>query len=279
MRTIFAEAISACVAELFVKANLNIPPDVKKAIDKAEEMETNPLCKRILHSCSENIDCAARKKLPACQDTGIAVVFADIGQEVYIKGSLENAVNLGVSKGFKKGFLRASVVSDPLRRENTKDNTPAVLHVRIVEGDCIALTVAPKGFGSENMSKLFMLNPTATVEDIVCKVTESVKSAGGNPCPPLLLGIGIGGVSETCMLAARRAQLRTIGRQNADPFYNELEQRILEAVNATGVGAQGLGGSVTALAVHVEPLATHIAGLPLAVNMCCHVVRHASKVI
>ena len=233
----------------------------------------------LFRSC-ENLDAARRLNLPICQDTGMAVVFAEIGQEVHLTGgSFENAVNEGVRRGYVEGLLRCSVVGDPLRRINTEDNTPAVLHTRIVPGDRVTLTACPKGFGSENMSRLKMMTPAAGPQQMIDFVTETVRLAGGNPCPPVVLGVGIGGDFELCAQLAKKALCRLLDEPNPDPFYHQLEQDMLRAVNELNVGPQGFGGDVTALAVNIETYATHIAGLPVAVNVGCHVTRHKKMII
>ncbi len=276
MRRISAEEISAAVAKLCVEANRQLPGSLEKRVRESAAGETSPLGKAILGDLAENLDAAREMGVPICQDTGMAVVFAEVGQEVYIEGAFEEAVHEGVRRGYVDGLLRCSVVADPLRRGNTGDNTPAVLHTRLVPGDKLTLTVAPKGFGSENMSRLRMLTPAASLEDVVGFVVETVKTAGANPCPPVVLGVGIGGDFEMCAYLAKKALCRDVDVRHPDPYYAELERRMLEEVNETGVGPQGFGGKVTALCVNIETYPTHIAGLPVAVNVGCHVTRHQS---
>jgi fumarate hydratase subunit alpha len=250
------------------------------ALECASEAESNATARAALEDLNDNFKYAAESGLPICQDTGMAVVFAEIGQDVHITGGgFEDAVNEGIRLAYTTGGLRCSVVADPLRRVNTDDNTPAVIHTRLVPGDTLNLTVAPKGFGSENMSALRMFNPTDSTEIIEDFIVDAVIHAGSKPCPPIILGIGIGGTFEGVAMAAKRALLRPIDTRNIDAFYAEMELRLLQKVNATGIGAQGFGGRTTALAVNVNALPTHIAGLPVAVNMCCHVLRHASVVL
>ena len=280
MREIPVSAVTDAVAELCVSANIHLPEDVAEALRRALPRETSPIGADILRTLLENAACAREAGLPICQDTGYAVVFADIGQEVLFSGGdFEDAVNDGVRRGYTEGYLRASVVSDPLRRTNSGDNTPCALHIRLVRGDRLRLTVAPKGFGSENCNALRMFTPSTSREEITAFVAGVARAAGGNPCPPVILGVGLGGVSETCMLAARRALLRPVGPPHPDAFYAAWERDMLEAVNATGVGPQGLGGVTTALGVQIEALPTHIAGLPCAVCVSCHATRHREIVI
>ncbi|WBY63441.1 MAG: Fumarate hydratase [Thermocaproicibacter melissae] len=280
LREIRAEQITEEVKRLCIEANKELPEDLEQVIRAAEKTETSKIGKSILADLGANMDAARELNLPVCQDTGMAVVFADIGQDVHITGgAFEDAVNKGVRRGYLDGLLRLSVVADPIRRGNTGDNTPAVIHTRIVPGDRIALTVAPKGFGSENMSRLKMFTPAASQDDLIEFVAETVKLAGGRPCPPVVIGVGIGGDFELCALLAKKALCRPVSQRNADPFYAELEERMLRRVNELNVGPQGFGGSTTALAVNIEQYATHIAGLPIAVNMGCHVTRHKSVLI
>lgn len=279
MREIFGEEISTAVRDACIAANRELPCDLEKLIRESPEQEKNPLARSVLKDLCRNLDAAREMQLPICQDTGMAVVFAEIGQEVHIQGDFQKAVNKGVHDGYLEGLLRCSVVKDPLRRENTEDNTPAVLHVQMVPGDRIRLTVAPKGFGSENMSRLRMFTPAAKPEDLVDFVAETVRRAGGNPCPPLVLGVGIGGDFELCAYLAKRALCRNVSERNPDAFYAELERKMLKAANETGVGPQGFGGRETVLAVNIETYPTHIAGLPVAVNVGCHVTRHKTVAI
>lgn len=280
MKEISAEQISETVARLCVEANRELPEDLERCVRAAGEQETAPLGRSILADLGANLDAAREMKLPICQDTGMAVVFAEVGQEVHITGgAFADAVNEGVRRGYLGGLLRCSVAADPIRRGNTGDNTPAVLHTTLVPGSSLRITVAPKGFGSENMSRLKMFTPAASEDDLISFVAETVRLAGGRPCPPVVVGVGIGGDFELCALLAKRALCRPVSERNPDPLYASLEERMLKAVNALGVGPQGFGGSTTALAVNVEQYPTHIAGLPLAVNMGCHVTRHKSAVI
>lgn len=278
MKNVSCEDISALVAKLCIRAATELPADVASLMERAAERETCPAAKAALGDLVENFKYAAESGMPICQDTGMAVVFADVGQEVRITGGLfKDAVNEGVRRGYETGYLRKSVVGDPLRRVNTDDNTPAVIHTRLVAGDEIRITVAPKGFGSENMSSLAMLLPSATAEVVADTVADAVVRAGAKPCPPLIVGVGLGGTAEQAMLAAKRALLRP--GENSDGFYASLEADIHARINARGCGAQGFGGSNTALAVRIEPLPTHIAGLPCAVNISCHADRHAEGVL
>ncbi len=281
MRSIDAGEITGAIRRLCMKANFELPADLCRTIESCAAKEQSPVGQAVLKTVIENYTYAAQNSLPICQDTGMAVVFADIGQEVMITGGdFTDAVNEGVRRGYTDGYLRCSVISDPLRRaSNTNDNTPAVLHVRIVAGDRLTLTVAPKGFGSENMSRLKLFTPAAGIEDIERFVVDTVTDAGANPCPPVVLGVGIGGTAEQAMLIAKRSLLRPAGEHNPDPFYAQLEERFLQAVNRTGIGPQGLGGTVTALCVNIDFAPTHIAGLPCAVNMGCHVTRHAQETL
>lgn len=277
MREIPFDLVAQTVAELCVRANTQLPEDLRCAIRQAQGAERSPVGRAILGDLEENFTFAGAEGLPICQDTGAAVVFADWGQECHLTGgSLEDAVNTGVAKGYVDGKLRLSVVGDPLRRVNTGNNTPAVLHLRMVTGDKVSLTVAPKGAGSENMSVLRMFNPSAAREEIEDFIVDTVDRAGANPCPPVVVGVGLGGTADLACILAKRALLRPVGEPNPDPFYGEMEQRVLGKINALGIGPQGLGGTVTALGVAIEPAATHIATLPCAVCFGCHVTRHAS---
>lgn len=279
MREIKGEEISAAVREACIAANRELPCDLEELVRQSPEREENAAAKSILGDLCRNLDAAREMKIPICQDTGMAVVFAEVGQEVHILGDFQEAVNQGVHDGYLDGLLRCSVVKDPLRRENTGDNTPAVLHIRLVPGDRIKLTVAPKGFGSENMSRLKMFTPAAKPQDLVDFVVETARLAGSNPCPPVVLGVGIGGDFELCAYLAKKALCRNVSEPNPDPYYADLERKMLEAVNETGVGPQGFGGRTTALAVNIETYPTHIAGLPAAVNVGCHVTRHKTVTI
>ena len=279
MREINAGLITEAIARLCVEANRNLPGDVCAALHQAAHNETFAPARGILELLVRNEAIARDTQMPICQDTGMAVVFADVGQEVHISGDFEAAIHEGVKRGYVDGLLRKSVVADPLRRVNTKDNTPAIIHTRLVPGDKVTLTVAPKGFGSENMSRLAMLTPAAGVEGVKAFVLETVRLAGANPCPPMVLGVGIGGDFEQVAELAKRALMVPLDEQNPDPFYAALERELLEAVNATGIGPQGFGGKTTCLGLHILQKPTHIAGLPVAVNVSCHVTRHATDVL
>ncbi len=280
MREIDVSLITETVAGLCEDANLHLPVGMREKIEAAVPCEESPVCKEVLGDIVRNIDCAAELNVPICQDTGMAVIFLEIGQDVHFTGgSLYDAINRGVAKGYVDGKLRLSVVKDPIRRGNTNDNTPAVIHTTIVDGDKVRIMVAPKGFGSENMSRMKMFTPSAAVEDIIAFVTETVSIAGSNPCPPITLGVGIGGDFEQCALLAKKALCRDLAVRNPDPFYADLEQRMLEQANKTGIGSQGFGGTVTALYVNIEQAPTHIAGLPVAVNVGCHVTRHKEIIL
>lgn len=277
MREINSEEITAAVAEMCVDANLRLPCGMRECIEGAKASEESELCRSVLGDIAANIDCAAELGVPICQDTGMAVIFAEIGQEVHINGDFEAAVNAGVARGYIDGRLRLSIVRDPLERVNTGDNTPAVIHTRLVPGDRIRLMVAPKGFGSENMSRLKMFTPSASHEDIVNFVAETVSIAGSNPCPPIVVGVGIGGDFEYSALLAKKALCRDLNTRHPEPLYAELERKMLAKINDLGIGSQGFGGTVTALYVNIEKAPTHIAGLPVAVNIGCHVTRHCER--
>lgn len=277
MREISCADISALVERLCIQAAMVLPDDLCRVIEQAEKKEESPVGKGILQDIVTNFQMAKEKGVPICQDTGMAVVFLEIGQEVHITGgSLNDAIHLGVHNGYLNGFLRCSVVGDPLRRQNTGDNTPAVIHTTIVPGDGFHITVAPKGFGSENMSAMRMFTPAASWQDIEDWIVSSVSTAGSNPCPPVIVGVGLGGTIEQCALEAKKALMMPMDTPNPDEFYGEKEQVLLEHINRLGIGPQGMGGRITALAVRIRPYATHIAGLPCVVNMSCHVTRHAS---
>lgn len=268
--------VEQAVAELCIRANKLLPPELEGRIAGCAGCEECGLPRSIMNTIEDNISAAKELDIPICQDTGMAVVFAEVGQEIhFVGGGFEDAVNAGVAKGYTEGYLRCSVVADPLRRVNTGNNTPAVLHTRIVPGDRLAITVAPKGFGSENMSRIKMFTPSATREDIIDFVAEAARLAGSNPCPPMVLGVGIGGDFEQCALLAKQALCRSVAVHNPDEFYAAMESEMLERVNSLGIGPQGFGGRTTALSVAVETAPTHIAGLPVAVNVGCHVTRHA----
>ena len=276
IREIEAKALSAVVRALCIEANTILPQDLRTAICKAGQDEPSPVGQVILGDLVENYKFAQSKGLPICQDTGMAVVFMDWGQDCHLTGgSLEEAVNDGVRRGYLDGHLRLSVVGDPLRRVNTNDNTPAILHLRMVAGDQVEITIAPKGFGSENMTRLKMFNPSVTVEQVEDFIVDCVSQAGSNPCPPVVIGIGLGGTSEVAAELAKRALLRPAGERHPDPFYAAMEERILDRINRLGIGPQGLGGATTALSAAILTQGTHIAGLPCAVNLGCHVTRHA----
>lgn len=277
MREIDVSLISDTVRELCIKANKVLPLDLEEIVRNSVGLENTEPAHGVMCALCDNLDAAKELDIPICQDCGMAVVFAEIGQDVhFINGSFENAVNEGVGRGYKDGYLRCSVVGDPLRRVNTGDNTPAVLHTKIVEGDSVKITVAPKGFGSENMSRMKMFLPSCTREQIEDFITETVQIAGARPCPPVVVGVGLGGTVEKAALLAKQALCRPIDTRNPDPYYAEMETVCLEKINALGIGPQGFGGRTTALAVNVETYPTHIAGLPCVVNMGCHATRHAS---
>lgn len=280
MREILCSQITETVKELCIKANKTLPDDLVCRIRKGYDSEEKDLPKNVMSDLLNNLDCAKELNIPICQDTGMAIIFAEIGQDVHITGGLfEDAVNEGVRQGYIEGLLRKSIVSDPLNRVNTNDNTPAVIHTRIVAGENIKITVAPKGFGSENMSRIKMFTPTATKEDIMNFVVETVTIAGGNPCPPIVLGVGIGGDFEYCAYLSKKALCRDTSVKNSNPFYAEMEEDLLNIINKTNIGPQGFGGNTTALAVNIETAPTHIAGLPVAVNVGCHVTRHKTVVL
>ena len=279
MRTIPAAAITETVAALCIKANTRLPDDIVAAMDKARNSEPWPLAKQTLGLLWDNLELAEAKNLPICQDTGMACVFVELGQEVYVAGDFEQAIHEGVRKGYGEGYLRKSIVADPLRRVNTDDNTPAAITLRLVPGDGCTITVAPKGFGSENMSRLGMLKPADGVEGVKKFVVETVRLAGSNPCPPVVLGIGIGGSFDKVAALAKHALLRPIDRPNPDPFYAQLEQELLTEINALGVGPQGFGGQTTCLGLSIETMPTHVASLPVAVNVSCHATRRASATL
>ena len=279
MRELDAARITEVVARLCVEANRHLPQDVKNCIACAREKEQWAPAQEILDRIKENYEIADRDEMAICQDTGMACVFLEIGQDVHINGNIADAVNEGVRKGYGEGFLRKSVVRDPLDRVNTGDNTPAMLYTDIVPGDQVKVTVAPKGFGSENMSQLKMLKPSDGLQGVKDFVVKVVEEAGPNPCPPIVVGVGVGGTFDKAALLAKKAIIRSAEERNPNPFYAELEAELLEKVNALGIGPQGFGGKTTALAVNIEYLPTHIAGLPVAVNLNCHVTRHKSEVL
>lgn len=276
MRTINAEAISEAVRDLCIKANYHLPEDVKSSINNAFKTEPFPIARDTLGIIVENYTLAENESIPICQDTGLACVFLEIGQDVHIIGNLENAINEGVRQGYEIGLLRKSCVKDPLRRINTNDNTPAMIYYDIVPGEKLKITVAPKGFGSENMSQLKMLKPSDGIDGVIEFVISVVEEAGPNPCPPIVVGVGIGGTFDKAALLAKKALMRELDVRNEDSFYSDLEKLLLEKINALGIGPQGFGGKATALAVNIEVMPTHIAGLPVAVNINCHATRHVS---
>ncbi|MBF1130971.1 MAG: fumarate hydratase [[Eubacterium] sulci] len=279
MREIDSSLISEVVARLCIDANYHLPPDMKKQIISSSKEESWETASIILDQIIENFNIADENLQPICQDTGLACVFLSIGQDVHIKGNLEDAVNEGVRKGYSKGYLRKSVVSDPLKRVNTGDNTPAMIYYDICPGDKIKITVAPKGFGSENMSQIKMLKPSDGIEGVKDFVIKVVEDAGPNPCPPIVVGVGIGGTFDKAAYLAKKALMRPVDQRNSELFYAELEEELLEKINALGIGPQGFGGKTTALAVNIEKFPTHIAGLPVAVNINCHVTRHMTEEI
>ena len=279
MRTIAASEITAAIRRMCIEANCHLPEDMRAALNEAREKETSPVAQVILDQIIENYGIADKNVVPICQDTGMACVFVKIGQEVYVEGNLSEAIHEGVRQGYTDGYLRKSVVRDPIDRVNTKDNTPALIYYDIVPGDKLEITVAPKGFGSENMSQLRMLKPSDGLEGVKQFVMKVIEDAGPNPCPPIVVGIGIGGNFDKAALLAKRALIRPLTERNADPYYAALENELLEKINALGIGPQGFGGRATALAVNIEKCATHIAGLPVAVNLNCHVTRHKTEVL
>lgn len=280
MREIAVSKLTDTIASLLVDANKILPCDIENCIKNSLPAENNTTAKSVLHSLLDNIDAAKELNLPVCQDTGMAVIFLEVGQDVhFIGGSLKDAVNEGVRRAYVDGLLRLSVVADPLNRVNTGDNTPAVIHTEIVEGDKVKITAAPKGFGSENMSGMRMLTPADGRQGVINTVLEIIKKAGSNPCPPMVIGVGIGGDFEQCAYLSKKALCRSLSEPNPDSYYAELERELLEKVNALGIGPQGFGGKTTALGLNIETAPTHIAGLPVAVNIGCHVTRHKTAVL
>lgn len=280
MRTVSVSEITKNIKEMCIEANYFLSGDMKEVFEKAVKEEESPVGKRVLGQLEENLKIAGEDMIPICQDTGMAVVFMKVGQDVHIGGgNLTEAVNEGVRQGYTEGFLRKSVVGDPIERVNTNDNTPAVIHYEITDGDRIEITVAPKGFGSENMSRVFMLKPADGIEGVKEAILTAVRDAGPNACPPMVVGVGVGGTFEKCALMAKHALTRNLNEKPKIPYINDLEQEMLEKINRLGIGPGGLGGTVTALAVNIETYPTHIAGLPVAVNICCHVNRHVHRVI
>lgn len=280
MRTLNVSEITQIVKEMCIEANHFLSEDMKCALQGAAEREISPLGRQILEQLQENLKIAGEDMIPICQDTGMAVVFMDIGQEVHFEGGiLEEAIQEGVRQGYRDGFLRKSVVRDPIFRENTNDNTPAVIHYNLVAGEQVKIKVAPKGFGSENMSRIFMLKPADGIEGVKNAVLTAVKDAGPNACPPMVVGVGIGGTFEKCALMAKEALVRPVNERSDIPYVREMEEELLSRINQSGIGPAGLGGSITALAVNINTFPTHIAGLPVAVNICCHVNRHMVKIL
>lgn len=280
MRTIQVSEVTQNIKEMCIEANHFLTKDMKTALENACKKEKAPLGKQILCQLQENLNIAGEDMIPICQDTGMAVIFMEVGQDVHFEGgSLEDAVHEGVREGYVEGFLRKSVVKDPLIRENTKDNTPAVIHYEIVPGDRVKITVAPKGFGSENMSRVFMLKPADGIEGVKNAILTAVKDAGPNACPPMVVGVGVGGTFEKCALMAKKALTRPVDEHSPIPYVKEMEEELLTKINKTGIGPGGLGGTTTALAVNINTYPTHIAGLPVAVNICCHVNRHSVRVL
>lgn len=278
MRTIHTEEIISNIRQMCIKANHMLTPDMQKALECAVTDEKSPIGQKVLGQLQDNLQIAQEDTIPICQDTGMAVVFLEIGQDVHFEGgSLTDAINEGVRQGYVDGYLRKSVVKDPLIRENTKDNTPAVIHYDLVPGDKVKITVAPKGFGSENMSRIFMLKPADGIEGVKNAILTAVKDAGPNACPPMVVGVGIGGTFEKCALLAKKALTRPVNERSSIPYVKELEEELLATINRLGIGPGGLGGSTTALAVNIDTYPTHIAGLPVAVNICCHVNRHCVR--
>ena len=280
MRTIRTEEITENIKEMCMEVNIRLSEDVKSALLSAKEKEESAIGKQILGQLEENMEIAGESKIPICQDTGMTVVFLKIGQEVHMEGGfIEDAVNEGIRQGYREGYLRKSVVGDPILRENTRDNTPGVIHYEIIPGDTLEITVAPKGFGSENMSRVFMLKPADGIEGVKQAILETVEAAGPNACPPMVIGVGIGGTFEKCALMAKKALTRELNQYSPIPYVRELEKEMLEKINNLGIGPGGLGGRATAIGLNIETYPTHIAGLPVAINICCHVNRHIKRII
>ena len=280
VRTIHTDLISDTIREMCIEANYFLPEDMSVCMRQASGREQSPLGRKLLGQLQENLEIAASERIPICQDTGMAVVFVKLGQHVHIEGgSLTDAINSGVRDGYTEGYLRKSVVKDPIERENTGDNTPAVVHYEIVEGDKLDITFAPKGFGSENMSRVFMLKPADGIEGVKSAILTAVRDAGPNACPPMVVGVGIGGTFEKCALMAKHALTRDLNEKTPEGYVRELEKEMLEKINALGIGPGGFGGTVTAFAVNIETYPTHIAGLPVAVNICCHANRHVHRIL
>lgn len=280
MRTIQVSEITKNIRDMCIEANHYLTPDMERALTEARKEERSPLGRLVLGQLEENLRIAGEDRIPICQDTGMAVVFLEVGQDVHLEGGgVEDAVNEGVRRGYDEGFLRKSVVGDPLLRENTKDNTPAVIHYSIVSGDRIKITLAPKGFGSENMSRIFMLKPADGIEGVKNAILTAVRDAGPNACPPMVVGVGIGGTFEKCALMAKQALTRPLDSHSDIPYIKEMEEELLERMNRSGIGPGGLGGTTTVLGVNINTYPTHIAGLPVAVNICCHVNRHSVRIL
>lgn len=280
IRTVHVDNLTKNIKEMCIEVNHVLSKDMKEALDTSARTEKSPLGRQILCQLQENLEIAGKDRIPICQDTGMAIIFLEVGQDVHFEGgSLEDAINEGVRQGYVEGYLRKSVVKDPLIRENTKDNTPAVIHTSIVPGDQVKITVTPKGFGSENMSKIFMLKPADGIEGVKEAVISAVRDAGPNACPPVVVGVGIGGTFEKCAIMAKHALTREWGVHSDIPYVKEMEEELLEKINKLGIGPGGLGGTTTAFAVNVETYPTHIAGLPVAVSICCHVNRHITRII
>lgn len=279
MKTVSSEEITKNIKEMCIEANHFLSRDMKDALGNAQKSEKSPLGRQVLCQLEENLDIAGNDMIPICQDTGMAVIFVEIGQDVHVEGNLSDAINEGVRQGYTDGYLRKSVVSDPIKRVNTGDNTPAIIHYDIVPGDTLKLTIAPKGFGSENMSRVFMLKPADGIEGVKKAILTAVEDAGPNACPPMVVGVGIGGTFEKCALLAKKALTRPVNTNSDIDWVCELEKEMLETINKTGIGPGGLGGTTTALAVNINTYPTHIAGLPVAINICCHVNRHAVRVL
>ncbi|MCC8151993.1 MAG: fumarate hydratase [Lachnospiraceae bacterium] len=280
LRELNVEKITENISEMCIEANHYLTPDMEKVLKKSAVSEKSPLGKQILGQLQENLQIAGEEMIPICQDTGMTVIFMEVGQDVhFVGGNLEEAVNEGVRRGYTDGYLRKSVVRDPLIRENTKDNTPAILHTEIIPGDKVKITVAPKGFGSENMSRIFMLKPADGIEGVKEAILTAVMDAGPNACPPMVVGVGIGGTFEKCAILAKKALTRSVEEHSSIPYVRELEEEMLKKINGLGIGPGGLGGTTTALVVNINTWPTHIAGLPVAVNICCHVNRHAVRVV
>ena len=280
MRIIHTDEIINNIKEMCIEANMELSEDVKNAIETATKTEVSPLGKQILGQLEENMKIAKTERIPICQDTGMAIVFVKLGQDVHVEGmNLTDAINEGIRQGYKEGYLRKSVVGDPLLRENTNDNTPGIIHYEIVSGENIEIVLAPKGFGSENMSRIYMLKPADGIEGVKNAVLETVKLAGPNACPPIVVGVGIGGSFEKAAMLSKKALTRDLNLRSEIPYVKELEEELLEQINCFGIGPAGLGGKITALGVNIETYPTHIAGLPVAINICCHVNRHVKRIL